>query len=120
MESAGKGWHRFWQIVGVLVALSLAWSALYTLFAPTPWLRSLSDALCTAALLIGAATAVPILIEIGRSTWRFSRVRGREAVEKAMVEEAESRRRWMWVTFALAATSIALALLALVIGALVP
>ncbi len=108
----------FWRLVGALMALTAAWGAIYVLLAPTPLLRSLSDALCTAALLIGAATAIPLLIEIGRSTWRFSRARDGEAVHQAMEEEVAARERWMWVTFALAATSIVLAVLALLIGAL--
>ncbi len=111
-------WTRFWQTSAALLALSLAWTALYAALAPTPLMRSISDALCLAALLIGAATLIPLAVEIGRSTWRFSRVRGREAVEQAMRDEAAARERWMWITFALAATSIFLAVLALILGAL--
>ncbi len=110
--------ERFWRLCAALIALSLAWTALYAVLAPTPLMRSISDALCLAALLIGAATIVPLAVEIGRSTWRFSRVRGREAVEQAMRDEAAARERWMWITFALAATSIFLAVLALILGAL--
>ncbi len=110
--------ERFWRLCAALLALSLAWTALYAALAPTPLTRSISDALCLAALLIGAATIVPLLIEIGRSSWRFSRVRGRDAVEEAMRKEAAARERWMWMTFALAATSILLAIIALLIGAM--
>jgi hypothetical protein len=112
------GRPRFWRLFAIAIGGGMALSLLYALLTGPFTVRAISDALCTSALLLGAATLAPLLLDFGRSTVVFRRASTRAEMKEAMADERRKRERGMTVTFALGIAAVLLGVLAFFIGAL--
>ncbi len=107
---------RFWPLLGAVVAADVGLVVLYTLLSGR-WSRvALSDHLCASSLLLGVATALPVVLDAGRGAVAVARAgHSRETMHAALREERQ--RRWQGATFsfALAAAAVVAALLSLLL-----
>ncbi len=105
---------RFWPLLGAVVAADVGLVVLYTLLSGR-WTRvALSNHLCFSALLLGVATAVPVVLDVGRGAGLAMRLDPtRQEWREALREEHRLRRRGTTLSFVLAAAAVLVALLSL-------
>ncbi len=108
---------RFWPLLGIVLAADVLLVLAYTLIVPGFSGRAFSDALCVSALLLGAATAIPVLLDTGRSFGVGARMGDGEVMRHVVLQKERQRReQGMVITFALAAAVLILAIASFLIG----
>jgi len=106
----------FWQLCLFFFVGAGILSLLSVLFSPPVTAEALSNALYTAAILLGAATVFPALFDVWDSIAAITRAKTRDEIGEAVVHQRQARDRGMTVIFALAAAALLLAGVAYLIG----
>ena len=117
MEKRGK--VRFWPALGLVLGADVILVLLYTVVLPGFTGRAFSDSLCTSALLLGLATAVPVLLDVGRGIGVGARMGSGEAERRAALEKEHQRReQGLVITFVLAVATFIVTVLSFLTGLL--
>ncbi len=108
---------RFWPLLGIILGADLLIVLVYTLIVPGLTGRAFSDALCTSALLLGLAAALPVLLDVGRGIGVGARMGDSEAERRAALQtEHQRREQGIVITFVLAAATFIIAMISFLIG----
>lgn len=107
---------NLWKLTGAILGIDLALVCLYLLILGKLTLRGLSDALCTSALLLGAATLLPLLGDVGRGLRvgvKVAEDQQRTNVNQTLKKEQTRRAKGMRYTFAFALAALIIGLLSI-------
>ncbi len=117
MEKRSK--VRFWPALGLILGADVILVLLYTVIVPGLTGRTFSDALCTSALLLALATAIPVLLDMGRGIGVGARMGDGDVERRAALQtEHQRREQGTLITFVLAAATFIIAALSFLIGLL--
>lgn len=106
---------RFWSLVGAALALDLIVTTVYVLISPDGSNDAWSNALCTSAILLGAASGIPFLFDAGRGLTLMGKLGGPEEERHAALRNERRRRETgMTITFALALVAFITGLISLI------
>lgn len=119
-EPDSKNHFGFWRTVGLASGASLLFALGYAVIRPGGILASLSDSLCVSALLLGAASSIPFLLDAGRGLTLGAKMTSDKSQQKEVLqEERRKREQGMRITFALALAAFLIGLASLVISLVV-
>ncbi len=117
-DSDEKRLWSFKRIFALAVGAALIFAVIYMVFVGEFSWWKFSDGLCTSALGLALLAALPLLLELGRGTVAFTKIKNQTEAQSTMEREHQLRERGMVVTFAIAAAVVCVATLALIAGAL--
>jgi len=112
---------RFWPLLGINLGADVLLVLAYTVIVPGFSGRAFSDALCVSSLMLGMATAIPVLLDTLRGFGIGAQMGASEADRHAALQtEHDRREQGMRITFALAAAVLILAIASFLIGLVGP
>ncbi len=119
MDERSPKKFRFWPLLGMILGGTFVLALLYTALVPGISGRALSDSLCVSALLLGILSILPLLLDTGRGIKIASEMSAdEEERHEAMAKERRKREQGMTISFAVAAATILLVVISLIIGLL--
>jgi hypothetical protein len=118
-DTPKTGKIRFWLLLGLILAVDIVLTFLYTLIVPGLSASGWGDALCVSAVVLAIGCVVPVFLDASRGFGMAGKVGGSKAEQRdAFQHERELREKGMQITFVLALATVLIGLLSLILSLL--
>jgi hypothetical protein len=108
---------RFLPLLGIILAVDIVLTFIYTAIIPGLSARNLSDALCISAFVLAVGSVLPVLFDAGRGFGLSGKMGGSKAKQhEALTHERLLREKGMKYTFILALATFVIGLLSVILS----
>ena len=110
---------RFWPLLGLILAVDIVLTFVYTLIVPGLSASGWADTLCMSAFVLAIGSAVPVFLDAGRGFGVSGKMGGSKADQhEALTQERSLREKGMKFTFVLALATFVIGLLSMLLSVL--
>ena len=108
---------HFWPLLGLILAVDIVLTFLYTTIVPGLSANGWSDALCTSAFVLAIGSAVPVFLDAGSGFGLSGKMGGSKADQhEALTNERLMREKGMKYTFVLALATFIIGLMSMILS----
>ena len=108
---------RFLPLLGLILAIDIVLTLVYTVIVPGLSASAWADALCSSAFVLAIGSAVPVFLDAGRGFTLSGKMGGAKADQhEALTHERSLREKGMKYTFVLALATLLIGVLSMILS----
>lgn len=108
---------RFLPLLGLILAIDIVLTLVYTVIVPGLSASAWADALCSSAFVLAIGSAVPVFLDAGRGFMLSGKMGGSKTDQhEALTHERSLREKGMKYTFVLALATLLIGVLSMILS----